>query len=295
MTARWALAATAALAMCGAAVAQDKPEAGGKPEAPAAKWPPKIPGVEWTNGPATCKLRDLSEVKIPEGWSFTGGDGTRTLMKLMGNLVGTQEVGSVYPGSLDWFAVFEFDPSGYVKDDEKSNLDADAILESKRETNKAGNEERKRLGLPTMELLGWDVKPHYDDATHNLEWSLRLKSEKAKGETLNYEVRLLGRKGVMQVALVADPATMPTALPPFRRLLADHAFVAGEDYGSYRAGDKVAEYGLAALVTGGAVAIAAKTGLLAKLWKFIVFGVLAVVGWIKRSFSARKPAAPPKR
>src|SRR5256885_3533350 len=52
----------------------------------------------------------------------------------------------------------------------------------------------KRLGLPAMTLLGWDVKPHYDEASHNLEWSLRLRTEGGDGETLNYEVRLLGRR-----------------------------------------------------------------------------------------------------
>lgn len=296
MTIRWLLAATATLVLCAGAVAQDNPESGATP-APgqAEKWPPEVPGVTWTSGPAVGKLRDLAEVKIPAGWTFTDGDGTRKLLQLMGNLVGTSEAGSVYPGSFDWFAVFEFDASGYVKDEEKSSLDADEILEAKREANKRGNEERARLGLPAMELLGWDVKPHYDERTHNLEWSIRLKSADSPVETLNYEVRLLGRRGVMQVSLVADPAVMPTALLQFRGLLADYTFMAGQDYGSYRAGDKVAEYGLTALVTGGAVALAAKSGILAKFWKFIVVGIAAIGAALKRVFSGRQPAQGPGR
>jgi uncharacterized membrane-anchored protein len=271
-----------------AAFAQEK---GGDKPAEKEKWPPKIAGVTWSEGPATCKMRDLAEVKIPAGWTFTDGDGTRVLMRAMGNLTGTQEAGSVFPGSFDWFAVFEFDPCGYVKDEEKDDLDADEILEAKREGNKRGNEARKIAGLPPMEILGWDVKPHYDQATHNLEWSVRLKSEGETTETLNYDVRLLGRTGVMQVSLVAAPDRMAAAMPEFRRLLKDYAFISGRDYGSWRAGDKVAEYGLGALAAGGAVALAAKTGFLAKFWKFIVAGVIAAVAAVKRLFGGVKPVA----
>jgi uncharacterized membrane-anchored protein len=240
-------------------------------------------------------MRDLAEVKIPAGWTFTDADGTRVLLRAMGNLTGTQEAGSVYPGSFDWFAVFEFDPCGYVKDDEKESLDADEILESKRESNKLGNEERKRMGLPTMEIVGWDVKPHYDEATHNLEWSVRLKSQDQAAETINYEVRLLGRTGVMQVSLVGAPDQMAAALPQFRRLLADHSFVSGKDYGSWREGDKVAAYGLGALAAGGAVALAAKTGLLSKIWKFLVLGVAALAAWLKRLFGGGKTSRVKRR
>ncbi len=81
-------------------------------------------------------------------------------------------------------------------------------------------------------------------------------------------------------------------MPEFRRLIAGHSFTAGQDYGSYRSGDKVAEYGLAALAAGGALALAAKTGLLAKFWKLIVAGVVALGAGIKRMFGGAKPAQP---
>ena len=55
--------------------------------------------------------------------------------------------------------------------------------------------------------------------------------------------------------------------------------------------DKVAAYGIAALVAGGALAAAAKLGLLKGLWvailalkKFIVIGVIALVAFVKKFF-----------
>lgn len=272
--------------LAGVASAQDSGGGGGAP-APKAKWPPSVPGVTWTSGPSSCNMRDLAEVKIPQGWTYTDADGTRTMLRAMGNLTGTTEAGSVFPGSDRWFAVFEFDACGYVKDDEKSNLDADEIFETRLTANKEGNTVRKSRGLPALELVGWHTKPHYDETTHNLEWCLRLKAEGSQEEDLNYEVRLLGRTGVMNVTLVCGPSELDAALPEFRQLLADYSFSSGKDYGSWRSGDKVAEYGLGALAAGGAVALAAKTGILGKLWKFIALGLAGVVTWLKRLFGGK--------
>ncbi len=53
----------------------------------------------------------------------------------------------------------------------------------------------------------------------------------------------------------------------------------------------MAEYGLTALVAGGAGVVAAKTGLLAKFWKFIVAGVVAIGAFFKRIFGFGKKDA----
>ena len=113
---------------------------------------------------------------------------------------------------------------------------------------------------------------------------------------VNYNTRLLGRRGVMEVQLVVDPDKLSTSLPEFKQLLKGFQFKTGEKYAEYRQGDKLATYGLAALVTGGAVAVAAKTGLLTaailffkKFAKLLVVAVLAALGWIKRLVTGRRP------
>jgi uncharacterized membrane-anchored protein len=220
---------------------------------------------------------------------FAGAADTRKLLELMENPTGGLELGLIAPQDFSWFVVFEYDDIGYVKDDDQNSLDADAMLESIREGTKAGNKERRKRGWPTMKILGWEQPPHYDPATQNLVWAVRGESE---GQVnVNYNTRRLGRKGVMSVALVVDPPQLVGVLPTFNSLMEGFSFVPGQTYAEFRSGDKIAEYGLTALVTGGAVAVAAKTGLLKWLWKGIVVAVVAIGAAIKGIFGRRSASA----
>jgi uncharacterized membrane-anchored protein len=109
---------------------------------------------------------------------------------------------------------------------------------------------------------------------------------------VNYNTRVLGRKGVMEVVLVVDPANLAATLPEFRSVIAGHKFQSGESYAEYRPGDKIAKYGLGALVLGGAAVGAAKLGLFASLavffkkaWKLVIIGVIALAGAFKSMFN----------
>ena len=181
---------------------------------------------------------------------------TRRFLELMGNPPRDGHY-LIAPADLDWFAVFSFDPVGYVKDDEK--IDADALLKSLKESDAPGNEERKRLGMAPIYTDGWHVPPHYDAGTKRLEWGMRLRDEKG-GMHVNYTSRLLGRSGVMSAVLVSSPQTLTEDMKAFNAALAGYDFVAGEKYAEFKSGDRIAEYGLAALVVGGAAAAAAKAG-----------------------------------
>jgi uncharacterized membrane-anchored protein len=171
--------------------------------------------------------------------------------------------------------VFFFDPSGYVRDDEK--LDADAILRSLQEGDRRSNEERRRLGMPAISTMGWHVPPHYDSSSRQLEWGVRLRSDDGR-EMVNYTIRLLGRRGVMRATLFCDPQTLDRDIADFRTALAGYSFTPGERYSEFRAGDRVAEYGLAALILGGAAVVATKTGFLKALTKLLIPGLVALGG-----------------
>src|SRR2546428_11305562 len=96
-------------------------------------------------------------------------------MELNQNPTSGEELGVMLPtdSSASWFAIFEFEPNGYVKDDEKNHLDADKILASIRAGNDRANEERKKRGWGSVDIVGWYKPPAYDPVTHNLEWSIR--------------------------------------------------------------------------------------------------------------------------
>ena len=215
-------------------------------------------GVNWQKGPSVGDLGTTAQVKVPEGYLFVGAKDTKTIMEANHNPITGREMGFVAPAGEDWFAVFEFDDVGYVKDDEKDSLDATALLDSIKSGTEAGNKERVKRGWPTMTILGWETPPRYNDITHNLEWAIRAQS--AGAPVVNHNTRVLGRGGVMEVTLVTDPTTLAETLPKFKAMLEGFQFKQGQKYAEFRAGDKTAAYGLTGLIVGGGTAALVKTG-----------------------------------
>ena len=275
------------------------------------KGAPKIPGVSWTHGPAKGDLGNAT-IDVPKGYAFTGRSGTVAFLKATDNIPGSDEKGMLWkeretPDAPGWFAIFEYEDSGHVKDDDKDDLDADEMIKTITENNEAANEERQKMGVAPLHVRGWFAPPHYDDATHNVEWGTRNQEEGAEKFGVNYNVRLLGRTGVMSAVLVAGEERMAGATPEFKEVLKGYAYKAGDTYAEYKQGDKLAAYGIAGLVAGGGLAVAAKAGLfsklgpmIAKLGKLIVVGVLAVGAAIAKFFkglfggSKKDPPAAPQ-
>jgi uncharacterized membrane-anchored protein len=245
--------------------------------------------LAWQKGPGEGAIGTRAKIRIPPDHVFLDDKGTRRFLELMGNPPRDGHY-LLAPASLDWFAVFSFDPVGYVKDDEK--IDPDALLEALKKSDGPGNEERKRLGMAPIYVDGWHVPPHYDTGTRRLEWGMRLRDDKG-GRHVNYTSRLLGRSGVMSAILVSSPQSLAQDMKDFNAALAGYEFSAGERYAEFRPGDRMAEYGLGALVLGGAAAAAAKTGLFKVLGKFlwVIVGGVLVGGWalLKKRFGRRNP------
>ncbi len=248
--------------------------------------------LAWQRAPGEGTIGAKAKIRIPAGYSFLDEPNTRRFLELMGNPPRDGHY-LIAPANLDWFAVFSFEAVGYVKDDEK--IDAAALLESLQKGDAPGNEERKRLGMAPIYTDGWHVPPHYDSNTKRLEWGMRLRDDKG-GLHVNYTSRLLGRSGVMSAVLVTSPQTLNADMKAFNGALAGYQFVAGEQYAEFKSGDRIAEYGLAALVLGGGAAAAAKAGLFKSLGKFlwVIAGGALMVAWalLKKLFG-RKESSPP--
>ena len=255
--------------------------------------------IPWQTGPVVGDLGGESQVQVPENCLFTGAAGTGQFLELTQNPAGGNERGTIVcdmnvEGTEPWFVVFTYVDMGHVKDDERDKLDADAILESLRESNLQGNKERSERGWGILTIEGWAKPPYYDQATNNLTWAT-IVSSGPEGKSVNHSVRLLGREGVMNADLVAGEAQFASVLPTFDKMVGGFSFKSGHEYAAWREGDRVAEIGLTALVAGGAGVIAAKSGLLAKLWKVIVAGVIAVGAAFKKLFGKKTPAETPTK
>ncbi len=254
--------------------------------------PNPVQDFDWLAGPATGELEQVATIEVPEGYAFLGPEDTKKMMVNLGNLVSGSEIGMILSPE-DWFVLFEFDEIGFVKDDEKDSLDADKLMESFLQGQKEANKLRRSKGLTELLISGWYKKPFYDQQTHNLQWCTKLHEKESTEEFANYNLRILGRRGVTRATLVADLNQLDTAVPATKEFLGGFGYVEGQRYSEFRKGDKVAKYGLTALVLGGAAAVAAKTGLLKYLWKFLVLGALAVSGFFKKLFGRNSPPSEP--
>jgi uncharacterized membrane-anchored protein len=242
----------------------------------------------WTPGPTVGRLEQRATINVPEGFFFLDRAATRKFLEDNQNIPDGDELATIVrvrPGTNDsWFVVFTYDDTGHIKDDEKDSIDAKALMASMQEGNREANAERQRRGWAPLNLEGWHHIPYYNNATKNLTWATRLNSE---GQTsINHSIRLLGRTGLMSAQLVADPASVELSIAEFDEVLTTYAFNEGFRYAEFRSGDKLATYGLTALIAGGVGATAVKTGAFKKLWKLIVFGVVALVGGLKKFFSS---------
>jgi uncharacterized membrane-anchored protein len=256
----------------------------------------------WTHGPATVTLGDgLATFELAEGYQFADGETTAELMQMLGNPPTGLEVGLVAPSAegKNWFIVFEHNPVGYVDDSDSDEIDAQALLDSISQATEANNEQRRELGGGELHVVGWTEAPHYDPQTNNLVWALEAEDE-SEQRVVNYNVRLLGRKGFVSATLVTAPALLVAEKGEIEALVADFRYNEGSRYADFVSGDKLAGYGLAALVAGGAGAAAAKLGLFAvlfkflgKAWKVVVVGAVALLAGVRRFFSRSAGALQP--
>jgi len=250
--------------------------------------------IPWQKGPVTADLGSIAEIKVPEGYQFTGREGGRVFEELNQNPSSDRMLGILTPiNNLDWFIVFDYNDTGYVKDDEKDKIDANAILEVIRQGTEASNELRRSKGWAEVKNIVWQYPPTYDAVTHNLVWATAF--DVTGDRTVNYSTRILGRHGVINANLVGNPDAIQRVVPTVKTLLNDLEYKSGLRYAEFRAGDKIAAYGLTALITGGAAAVAVKTGLLAKLGvllaksaKLILGGIAALFALIFRSRKSAK-------
>lgn len=243
----------------------------------------EAPKLNWVPGPATVDLGNVAQLDLAQGYVFLNGEDARTLLEASGNVPDGSEVGLVAPAAEDdhWFVVFDYEDVGHVRDDEKDKIDAAAILKGIQEGTEEANKVRKEKGVPGLHVVGWQQPPAYDAKTHNLSWAILAKDD-GGDQVVNLNIRLLGRSGYVSATLVEDSAKIAAARPHLDGIVRSFSYRSGSKYAEFRPGDKVAEYGLVALVAGGAGAAAAKTGLLATLGKLLAKAgkgiVLLVVG-----------------
>jgi uncharacterized membrane-anchored protein len=279
-----AVFALASLPAVGAALAQAPP---------VTEWEKKqVAGIEWQNGPTTGDLAGVARITVPASFKFTGARGAAVWQEANLNPSSTDDKGVLCPADQGWFILFQYRADGYVKDDDRDRLDATAMLETLQRGSREANQKRRDRGWGELNIVGWELEPAYDAQAHSLTWAFRLQEGK-NPPVVNFHSVYLGRHGFLRANLVADARQHEAALPAARRLLSGFSFRDSERYTDQQPEDKVAEFGLAAVVTGVREAPGG-TGLPWGLIRLAVVVVVvvggAVVGLFKKLFGHRQPA-----
>jgi uncharacterized membrane-anchored protein len=260
---------------------------------------------------ATVDLREgpvvigdgLATVRTDGGLRFIDSDDSTTVLsRIWGNPPSTV-LGMLVPSDFhptneaSWAVVLDYTKDGHVDDKDAGKINYDKLLKQMQRDTESRNKEREKEGYEKVELLGWAEPPHYDAAQHHIYWAKRLRFGGADGATLNYCIRLLGREGVLELNAVGSEAQLAEIQQKAPALLSSVTFNDGHRYADYNpATDKMASYGVAALVAGG---IAAKTGVFKGIWLAVLslkkFAILAVAGAVAaiRAFLKKRSGGSP--
>lgn len=210
-----------------------------------------------------------------------------------------ETLGMIFPDSVNpylpdgWGIILYYEEDGHIEDDDAADIDYDDMLDEMKEEAVEESKQRKELGYPTYSVIGWAETPYYDSEAKKLYWAKELSFDESETHTLNYDIRVLGRKGFLQLNAVAGMDQLELVKPSMQALLSKVEFSDGNTYFDFDPDvDEVAAYGIGALVAG---KLAAKVGLIkviglffAKFWKFILIGFAAVGAFVKKLWTGKE-------
>lgn len=242
----------------------------------------------------------LAKISLSEKFRYLDPDSTqKVVVDLWGNPPREKSLGMIVPADFkaasenSWGVIITYDEDGYVEDDEAASINYNDLLKEMQQSTRESNEERRKAGYETVELVGWAQPPHYDAANHKLYWAKELKFGEGAENTLNYDIRALGRRGVLSLNAVGAMSQLKDIERDMQAVLGFVEFNEGHRYTDFLPGtDKVAAYGITALIAG---KLAAKAGFFKLLLgallagkKFVLIALIAIGAFLKKLFS-RKP------
>lgn len=242
--------------------------------------------------------RNLATIDLPAGMRYLQAADARHVVEAIWNnppdertigLVVPPDAPGADPDKDSWAIIVSYEEDGHVDDADAAKLDYDEILATMKKDALESNAERRRSGYETVRILGWAEPPHYDRVEKKIYWAKNLEFGRDRDNQLNYDVRILTRKGVLVMQALGEPLQLAEIAKGCKAVLAATTVSAGQRYEDFDPGlDKVAAYGIGGLIAG---KLLAKAGMLKLLLKpLLAFGaVVAIV--LVRLFGKKKPTS----
>jgi uncharacterized membrane-anchored protein len=283
-------AAACCLSWSGVALAQS-------PEAVEAEEVSQGPGLTYRTGDVELPNK-VATLRLGTRFRYLDPAQTEKLLVGWGNPPGSDTQGAIVPASVEpftdegWAVILTYEDDGHIDDSEAAEIDYADLLKEMQAGTEAENDARKNAGYEAVHLVGWAEAPRYDANAKKLYWAQELDFEGGELHTLNYEVRVLGREGVLSMNAVATMPLLARIREEMKPLIQVAEFNAGHRYADFNPKtDRLAEYGLGALIAG---TVAGKLGLFAKIGAFLMafkkvifVGVIALGGLLVRVFTRK--------
>lgn len=239
----------------------------------------------------------IAKLNIPAGFKFLDAKQSKYVISdLWGNPPSEDILGMIFPGKggaigdSSYAFVITYNEMGYVKDEDADEIDYDEMMKTFHKEEPEENKEREKQGYPPIHTVGWAAKPFYDKQNKVLHWAKELKFGTEEGvHTLNYDIRILGRKGILSLNAVSTMNELPLVKQDIDEVVHMAAFTEGNTYKDFNPDvDEVAAWTIGGLVAGKVLAKAGALVFLAKFWKLIVLGFVALGGFLMKFFKRRK-------
>ncbi len=238
----------------------------------------------------------LAEINIPEGYKFLNAKQSKYVLNDLWGNPPSEVLGMLFPKNIHplsnnfTYAVeITYSDEGYINDEDAKDINYDDLLSEMKGDAETGNKERKKLGYPTINLVGWASKPFYDASSKKLHWAKELNFEGDSINTLNYNIRVLGKTGFLNLNAIGTMDVLPTFKNDVNEILNSVSFTEGNTYADFNPDiDKVAAYGIGGLIAGKLLAKAGFFALILKFWKVIAIAVAGAFSLFKSKIFGTK-------
>ncbi|KNY29422.1 DUF2167 domain-containing protein [Pseudobacteroides cellulosolvens] len=207
------------------------------------------------DSPGTFNIgEDLAIIKLDAGFKFIDKENCAKFMESLPEIPDDSDLAIIRfeNATSNGYVNFSYDKVGYILDDTSSIRDEKLLLDEIIKSNEKFNEERIKKNIPPLYIVDWDEKPHYEKNLNTLVWSYLCQTDKDTNDRfINYDFRILGRFGYMNVKLVCSVEEKEWAKTMLNKIINGFEYRPGKKYSDYnKSQDKVSNLKLGSLITG---------------------------------------------
>ncbi len=148
-------------------------------------------------------------ITIPQGFYFLDAKDSKILLEEMWGNPPSDDTEAMLVTKDGYFGdsviaiTMQYTNDGHIEDKDAEDINYDELLEEMQTSAEANNPQRIEMGYNPISIIGWASTPFYDQVSKKLHWAKEAKFGDAEENTLNYDLRILGREGSMDLTFIA--------------------------------------------------------------------------------------------